>query len=275
MSTKLQVPQWLVLALLMFTLTACKEALHSRLSEPEANEVLAVLSEAGIAASKQRIDDSNYQVDVDGADLQRALLILRSEGLPPVRHPTMGEVFKKEGLVSTANEERIRYLYALSEELAATLRKIDGVVDARVHVVIPFNDPLSTRTVPSSASVFIKHRPNVDLGTISASVKDLVIASVEGLKYENVALIVVPSNRSTAKETSSNLVVPGKRSSTSGSILSPTVPLVASGGVLIVLGLWFALRGTRSTKTPHQSTRNAPTVSWWSRLASAGRARLS
>ena len=48
-------------------------------------------------------------------------------------------------------------IYALSEELSRTVSEIDGVISARVHVVLPENDPLRRDLVPSSASVFIRH----------------------------------------------------------------------------------------------------------------------
>ncbi len=111
----------------------------------------------------------------------------------------MGDMFQKQGLVSTPAEERMRYIFAVSQELSRTLRSIDGVVEARVHVVIPQDDPLSDKARPSSAAVFIKHRPDVDLRLLAPAVKDLVAHSIEGLTPDQVALTLFPAPRGTTE----------------------------------------------------------------------------
>jgi type III secretion protein J len=49
----------------------------------------------------------------------------------------MGKVFKREGFVSSPLEERARLVHAMSQEIANTINNIDGVVTARVHLVVP------------------------------------------------------------------------------------------------------------------------------------------
>jgi type III secretion protein J len=105
-------------------------------------------------------------------------------------------VFQKQGLVSTPSEERMRYIYAVSQELSQTLRNVDGVVSARVHVVIPANDPLGDKIRPSSAAVFIKHRPDVDIRLLAPAVKDMVAHSIEGLTHDQVSLSLFETRRS-------------------------------------------------------------------------------
>jgi type III secretion protein J len=177
-----------IVMLLAAGLTACKVGLYSGLNEQETNEIVAALTADGIDADKERGENNQWQVLVDKGDLPAALDLLRAQGLPNDRYASMGEVFQKQGLVSTPSEERMRYIYAMSQELSQTLRKVDGVVAARVHVVIPANDPLSDKIRPSSAAVFIKHRPDVDLRLLVPAVKDMVAHSIEGLSHEQVSL---------------------------------------------------------------------------------------
>jgi type III secretion protein J len=156
--------------------------------------MLSALYMAGIAASKQTRDEKFWSVEVDERDLQHALFVVREQGLPREQFSNSGELFKKEGLISTPAEERIRYIYAVSQELSDTLSQIDGVVSARVHPVIPANDPLANHARPSSASVFIKHRRDADLSALAPAIRNLVMRGIEGLTYENIALTFVAAD---------------------------------------------------------------------------------
>ncbi|RXJ72273.1 EscJ/YscJ/HrcJ family type III secretion inner membrane ring protein [Veronia nyctiphanis] len=122
----------------MFVLTGCDEStqLHTGLSEREANEVLAELMASGIDTTKQ-MTKNGVNVLVAKNDIAPAVRILRAVGLPRRDKVSMGEVFKKEGIISTPIEERARYIHAISQEIEHTLSQIDGVVLARVHVVLP------------------------------------------------------------------------------------------------------------------------------------------
>ncbi len=184
--------------LLAMLLCGCKVGLYSGLNEQEANEILAVLALESIASAKERAEGGDWQIQVDEGRLGAALDVLRAQGLPHDRYVSMGDVFQKQGLVSTPAEERMRYIFAVSQELSQTLRTVDGVIAARVHVVIPANDPLSDKIRPSSAAVFIKHRPDVDLRLLAPAVKDMVAHSIEGLSHDQVSLSLFEARRGVA-----------------------------------------------------------------------------
>lgn len=183
----------LVALVLVSALTGCQTEIYSRVSEREANDMLAVLLASGIHAEKHAIDEKSWRVTVPEQKVALALQQLRLNGLPQEKYHSIGEIFRKEGLVSTPSEERIRYIYAVSQELSNTLAQIDGVVSARVHVVIPANDPLNPTIKPSSAAVFIKHRADTDIQSMAPAVKNLVMRSIEGLNYENISLSIFAS----------------------------------------------------------------------------------
>ncbi len=167
--------------------------LMASLPEHEANEVLATLLDAGIKAEKIPGKEGNVALRVDKASVARAVETLRAKGLPRERFARMGDVFKKEGLISSPVEERARYLWALSQELAATISQIDGVITARVHVVLPERGSAGDPSIPSTASVFIKHQEGFNLDAVVPQVRRLVTNSIPGLAGDKVTVVMVPS----------------------------------------------------------------------------------
>ncbi|QJI27345.1 type III secretion inner membrane ring lipoprotein SctJ [Pseudomonas sp. ADAK18] len=157
-----------------------KVELHSRLSEQEANEVVAELADKQIRAQKVPTKDGVI-VRVTATDISRAVRTLEAAGLPKLARSTLGDIFRKEGVISTPLEERARYIYALSQELEATLSNIDGVIVARVHVVLPERVAPGEPVQPASASVFIKHDPRLEPDNIRPRVRRMVASSIPGM----------------------------------------------------------------------------------------------
>ena len=148
--------------------------LHSGLEERQANLVMAALIDAGIDCHKSPGEEGTWNVMVSEQKFAEAVNLLEQRGLPRRPHLGVGEVFKKTGMISSPSEERIRFMDALAQDLAKTISMIDGVVDARVHVVLPENDPFARNALPSSAAVAIRSRWDADISDIVPSVKGLV-----------------------------------------------------------------------------------------------------
>jgi type III secretion protein J len=179
-------------ALLVLLAGCSSQELYSQLSERQANEMVAVLRSAGIEAEK-RSQDGRFWVLTSPRDFAQAVRTLNAQGYPRETYDTMGKVFKREGFVSSPLEERARLLHAMSQEISNTLVNIDGVVTARVHLVVPERNPLVDKPQPAAASVFIKHRPEKNLSAQVAQIKALVVNSIEGLAYDNVTVALFPA----------------------------------------------------------------------------------
>ena len=187
--------RWMLVGATVFMLSACQTELYGNLTEREANEMLSALMAEGISATKTGIGDSIFSVTVEERDIQAALSVLDAQGLPRNQRNSIGEVFAGGGIVSSPFEERIRYIYALGEEVAGTLQQIDGVLVARVHIVMPEEPALGQEVKPSSAAVFIKQRQGYDLDFLIPQIRRLVSNSIEGVDYEGVTVVLVEAQR--------------------------------------------------------------------------------
>jgi len=175
----------------LLLLAGCKTELFASLPENEANEVVGLLMEAGMPASKVT-KDGGSAIMVEERDFARAVALLKQHGLPRKQFQNIGEVFQQNGLVSSPMQERARFLWALGQELSSTISQIDGVLTARVQVVLPDNDLMRREPSPSSASVFIRHDARSQAAKLVPQIKALVAGSVEGLSYDKVSVILVP-----------------------------------------------------------------------------------
>jgi type III secretion protein J len=181
---------------LLLALAACARAeLVHGVDEAQANQVLVALDEGGVRAEKRREEgvDGAWRVDVEASDASRAHRILADRELPRVRPAGFGEVFGKGSVVPTPSEERALYLHALSGELARTVEAIDGVLEARVHLALPPQDPLRPDPgPPTRAAVLVKARAGARarLDPLEGGIRSLVAGAVPGLDTAHVAIVI-------------------------------------------------------------------------------------
>ncbi len=197
------------LFLCLFLCAACEHqmAIVSDVEEREANEIIVFLASKGISASKAHSASAAgpaaqpgaamlYSILVDSGELVNAMAVLNKNGLPRKKSQNLLDLFAKSGLVSSEREENIRYQAGLAAQIAGTIRKIDGVIDADVELSIPEPEtglPGTAGTVPKriTAAVYVKHQgvlddPNSHLIT---KIKRLVSGSIAGLDINDVIVI--------------------------------------------------------------------------------------
>ncbi|MCY4030754.1 MAG: type III secretion inner membrane ring lipoprotein SctJ [Hyphomicrobiales bacterium] len=180
-------------------LGACKTELYSSLSETDANAMVAILHRANIEADKQAAKDNLFSVQVEQSQFARAVEILDQSGYPRKRYDSFKEIFSSGGLIPTPFEEKIRFLYGLSEELAHTISLFEGVLETRVHVTLPEeSNSTATEDIPQEnlgkASVYIKYDPLFDFVPLLPRIKSLVSDSIEGVSYERVEVLALPAS---------------------------------------------------------------------------------
>jgi flagellar M-ring protein FliF len=136
-----------------------------------------------------------YEIRNDGAvimvpkDKVTRLRMKLAEGGLPKGGGVGYEIFdKSDALGTTSFVQNINHLRALEGELARTIRAIDRVQAARVHLVLP-ERPLFARETPEpSASIVVRVRGTLEPQQIRA-IRHLVASAVNGLKPQRVSII--------------------------------------------------------------------------------------
>lgn len=223
-------------------LAACGQAvnLQSGLNDHDANEIISLLSRNGIDAKKNVAKDG-ITLTVKENALSRATEVMQAAGLPKRSLSNLGQIFKKEGMISTPLEERVRYIYGLSAELEHTLQQFDNVVTARVHVVLPERIAPGEPIQPSSAAVFIKYHMPFDEETAIPRIRKLVASSIPGLSGEDargkVSVVLTPTESAIAAVEWTTVGPFNVQSSSAGALAATLIGF----GVLTLLSLGCAV----------------------------------
>jgi flagellar M-ring protein FliF len=99
------------------------------------------------------------------------------------------EIFdKSDALGTTSFVQNINHLRALEGELARTIRAIDRVQAARVHLVLPERPLFSRETPEPSASIVVRVHGGLEPQQIRA-IRHLVASAVNGLKPQRVSIV--------------------------------------------------------------------------------------
>jgi flagellar M-ring protein FliF len=136
-----------------------------------------------------------YEMRNDGAIIMvpkdrvaRLRMKLAEGGLP--RGGGVGyEIFdKSDALGATSFVQNVNHLRALEGELARTIRGLDRVQAARVHLVLPERPLFSRDKNEPSASIVLKVRGALEIQQVRA-IRHLVASAVNGLKPQRVSIV--------------------------------------------------------------------------------------
>ncbi|BCJ89988.1 flagellar M-ring protein [Terrihabitans soli] len=136
-----------------------------------------------------------YQTSRDGSTIMvpsesvaQVRMKLAEQGLPS-GGGVGWEIFDKgDGLSSTSFLQNVNRLRALEGELARSIRSLDRVAAARVHLVVP-ERPLFARDAPKpTASIVLRVSGDLGQGQVRAIVH-LVASAVQGLDPEAISIV--------------------------------------------------------------------------------------
>ncbi len=189
--SRLRRPLLIAASAAVLLLAGCKSEVYQGLTENQANAMMSVLLKHGITPVKESAK-AGYTLSVESDQVVQTLELMRENNLPRSDFETMGDIFSAKGMISSATEEQARLTYALSQELSDTFSRIDGVLTARVHVVLGQQDLGTGKVTPPSAAVFLRHTPQSQAPHLVARIRELTANAVPGLKQENVSVMLVP-----------------------------------------------------------------------------------
>jgi flagellar M-ring protein FliF len=160
-------------------------ALYTDLSMEDSNGIIKELERQAIT----------FQIKNDGAiimvpqDKVTRLRMKLAEGGMPKGGGVGYEIFdKSDALGTTSFVQNINHLRALEGELARTIRSLDRVQAARVHLVIPERPLFSRDKTEPSASIVVKVRGALETQQVRA-IRQLVASAVNGLKAQRVSIV--------------------------------------------------------------------------------------
>ena len=236
-------------------LLACRTPVLHDLPEAEANKIVSVLQDHGIYADKEIGDEelNTWSISVPRDATGRAWAVLEEYKLPRTPERRFADVFGKSKLVVTPREEQALFLEALQGELSQTVESIDGVIDARVHLVLPERDLGGAFTGQPKASVVVEYLPNAQgqPPIQRAEVQQVVAHAVEGLGATEVAVVLKPASIAAPRATrgadvdvvrSAGLVLDR------GSLPRFKVYVATATMLLAVLGFLLLLEGRSNNK---------------------------
>ena len=247
--------------LLLLGATGCHERIQHALDERQANALQRVLIERGLDARKvpEPGKKPTWAIEVAEAQASDAVRILAELGLPAPAEDEGCDVFGGGGLVRTPVEEQLCRVRVMEQGLEKTLRTVDGVLLARVHLVVPPPPRPGQAPVPAKASALLRVAPGHEdaLRSSREVLRALIAGGVEGLSPEAVSLMV--DEVSTRVETPAPGHSPLTRLRVLLAVLSLAVTGLSVGLILLVLRL-RVLRAREEERAAVPPTPTRPVV---------------
>lgn len=266
MKTKQHLVVFLILSL-AFVYTGCRGTeLQHGLSEEQANEVLVVLQQSGIEAKKVREEGEvpTWMIEVPAKMAEKSWKVMKQHDLPRPPGKGFAETFGNQSLIPTAMEEKALYLQALCSELEKTIQSMDGVVMARVHVVLPEEQLVPDENVENNrpkAAVLIKYRLNAagEVPYREDGVRALIANSIQNLDPKDVVVVgnEIPVISVAASKQAASYVMFGPLKISPDSVPAFKIAAIAVFGVIALLSIGLILSARRSSNLQGEMNRIA------------------
>jgi flagellar M-ring protein FliF len=162
------------------------EELYGNLSPTDSRDIVKQLETSGVPF---KVSADNKQIMVPSEKVASARMQMAELGLPS--GGSVGyELFDTQDSLGTTNfMQNVNLVRALEGELGRTIKAIDGVQNARVHLVMPQREMFTREVQEPTASVYIKMKSGrLTDGQVTA-IQHLIASAVPKLKPSNISIV--------------------------------------------------------------------------------------
>ena len=162
-------------------------ALYPEMADADKEAAQQVLKKNGIGV---KLDPINGNLLVSAAEFHEAKMRLAAAGLPKEVSAGVSTLTDKIPLGTSQFMEQARYNASIEEELALSIRRINSIKDARVHLALPRQTAFVRDRVDPKASVIVTPFSGrvVDEGQVQAIIH-LVASSIPYMNPGNVSVV--------------------------------------------------------------------------------------
>ncbi len=171
----------------VLTRTGSSTAMAALYTDLEATDAASVTDELISRNVDYELADGGRTVLVPKDDVYDLRISLSGEGLPASNEGYA--LLDQQGITTSEFRQRIDYQRALEGELSRTLRSIDGIDSATVHLALPEDSVFVDEPEDATASVLVRSAgPTAITSDQVAAMVHLVAASVKGMAPEDVTI---------------------------------------------------------------------------------------
>ena len=176
----------LIVALFMWASAPDYRVLFNNLSEADGGTILAELESRGVP---YQLSSNGQAILVQSDQVHRLRLQLAEQGLPQAGNVGF-ELMDNQSFGISQFAEQVNFQRSLEGELARSMRSMNPVADARVHISMPRDSVFVRDREPAKASVVLTLHPGRSLGQPQVNaIMHLVSSSVPDLSTDKVTVV--------------------------------------------------------------------------------------
>jgi flagellar M-ring protein FliF len=162
------------------------ELLYGGLSSTDSRAIMGVLESSGV---QYRSDNEGADIMVPSDQVTRLRMQMAEQGLPS--GGSVGyELFDSMDALGTTNfVQNVNLVRALEGELSRTIKSIEGIQNARVHLVMPQREMFTREIQEPTASVYIKMQSGRLSENQVSAIQHLIAAAVPKLRPSNISIV--------------------------------------------------------------------------------------